>query len=280
MKRKLVILGSALVALCGAVPASAATISLGMDTNEDPAGMKGLGMSRDGTVIIGIHRGYFLQRFVARLVADDGTVVTGCLTNTRVELILKGTNTVRATSALCADGGLFEMRPVGTKSIQTPQRLVARVAATTFAGHAVGQTRSNVVRIKIAPHVINESTLFYGGTGKYPIQVRIGAPTVGRQGVVVVMRYVDSKWSVLSSHTPNAEGRIRTSVPWPNAKNQYAFVFIPKAGTGYIASAAFMRINVEAPTTTASLLRLKSIAGFTPASTSRSRQLAALAILG
>jgi hypothetical protein len=40
-----------------------------------------------------------------------------------------------------------------------------------------------------------------------------------------------------------------------------------------------MRINVEAPTATTSLLRLKSIAGFTPASTSRSRQLAALAML-
>jgi hypothetical protein len=187
---------------------------------------------------------------------------------------------VRATSALCADDGLFEMRPVGTKSIQTPQRLVARVAATSSAGHAIGQTRSNVVRIKIAPHVINESTLFYGGTGKYPIQVRIGAPAIGRQGVVVVMRYVDSKWSVLSSHIPDAMGRIRTAVPWPNAKNQYSFVFIPKAGTGYIASAAFMRINVEAPTATTSLLRLKSIAGFTPASRSRSRRPAALAIPG
>lgn len=280
MKRQLVIFGSALAALCSAIPASAATISLGMDTNEDPAGMKGLGMERDGTVVVGIHRGYFLQRFVARLVANDGTVVTGCLSGTRIELILKGTNMVRATSALCADDGLFEMRPIGTKSIQTPQRLVARIASTTSAGHAIGQTRSNVVRVKIAPHVINESTLFYGGTANYPIQVRIGAPKVGRQGVVVVMRYVNAKWTAISSHTPDADGRIRTAVAWPDAKNQYAFVFIPKAGTGYIASAAFMRINVEAPAATTSLLQLKSIDGFTPASTSRSRQLAALALQG
>ena len=279
MKRQLVIVGAALVAACGAIPASAATISLGMDTTEDPDGIKSLGMGRDGTVLVGIHIGHFLQRFVARLVADDGTAVTGCLKGARIELILKGTNVVRATSTGCASDGLFEMRPVGTKSIQTPQRLVARVARTTSAGHAISQTRSNVVRVKIVPHVINESTLHYGGSGKYPIQVRIGAPKLGRQGIVIIMRYVDKKWSVLSRHTPNAQGRIRTRVPWPNAKNRYTFAFIPTPGTGYLPSAVSMRINVDAPATTTGL-RLTSITAFTPASTSRSRRLAALALRG
>ncbi len=96
---------------------------------------------------------------------------------------------------------------------------------------------------------------------------------------IVPTDHPNKKWEVLSRHTPDAAGRISTSVPMPDAKNSFAFAFIPASGTGYIASAALMQINVEAPNTTKAM-RLKSIEAFRSASTSRSRRLAARAIRG
>lgn len=250
-------MGVALAAAFVTAPASAATLSLGLDTAADPEGITARGITRAGTVLAGIRRGHFLQRFVVRLVADDGTPVTGCLgAGARIELIVKGTNDVRATSAACATDGLFDLRPVGDKSIQTPQLMTARIATTTWAGHRIGAARANVIDVRIAPNVVNESPRQFTGDDRYPIRVRVDAPPPGRVGRVVVMRRTASGWRVLSRHTPNAAGRIRTTVAFPGRVNSYAFVFVPAPGTGYISASTTMRITRDAATTsTMSLAR-------------------------
>jgi hypothetical protein len=180
------------------------------------------------------------------LEADDGLPVTGCLTGgTRLELIVKGTNDVRAVSGTCAGpDGLFHLRPVGAESIQTPTSLAARVAETsTSTGRRVHRARSNIVAARIAPLVINESPLSFFGDA-YPIQVRISAPPAGR---------------------------IRTRVATPNRRNVFGFVFVPTPGTGYITSSTLFQITTSAGTR-------QGTSRVSAAGMSRSRQLEAAAV--
>lgn len=275
MKRKVVPV-IALMAI-GLVPQSAtsATITLGMDTQPDPDGLRGLGITRTGTVMIGIRRGTFIQRFMARLEADDGLPVTGCLTDgTRLELVVKGTNDVRAVSGTCAGpDGLFHLRPVGALSIQTPMSLAARVADTsTTTGRRIHRARSNIVAARIAPIVINESPLSFSGD-RYPIQVRVSAPPAGRVGRVGVMRLQGDHWVSVSWHVPDRVGRIRTTVATPNRRNVFGFMFVPKPGTGYITSSTLFQI-----TTATGARRVTS--RITAVGTSRPRQLEAAATRG
>ncbi len=275
MKRRVVPVIALIAA--GIVPQSAwsATITLGMDTQPDPAGLRGLGITRTGTVMIGIRRGTFIQRFMARLEANDGLPVTGCLTGgTRLELIIKGTNDVRAVSGTCAGpDGLFHLRPVGALSVQTPMSLAARVADTsTTTGRQVHRARSNIVDARIAPLVINESPLSSSGE-RYPIQVRVSAPRAGRAGRVGVMRLQGDRWVAVSWHVPDRVGRIRTSVTTPNRRNVFGFVFVPTPGTGYITSSTLFQITTAANAA-------QSARTLSATETSRSRLLEAAASRG
>lgn len=257
----------AAIALTGvaAPAASASTITLGMDTAEDPAVFSGVDIRENGTVVIGMLRGFFLQRYVARVTADDGLAVTTCLTDGAVVKLVDSRGAVRASSASCPDkDGLFEMRPVGKASVQTPSVLRGVVSAPTFAKATLVETEdpetgltvkvpsgpprpvaastSNLVLMRVEPNLVNESPKRFSGSGAFPVQMRVAAPSAGRSGTFVVRRKKGDSWVRVSQVRADKYGRMKTAVTTPDAVTTYSIRFVP-ANRNWLPATFFLSIR-------------------------------------
>lgn len=254
MKRQLVLLAALALTGAGTAAASAATMTLGMDTDEEPGVFRGVDLKPDGSLTIGIRRGYFVQRYLARITADDGLPVTTCLAPAAQLRLVDVTGAVRATAGRCPNTeGMFEMRPVGKASVQTPTVLTSQLVGPTATEgetpRAVSAVTSNSLRVRIEPNILNESPRSYVGSGQFPVQLRIAGPAVAREGTFTLLTQSGKKWVSTGTFRADKNGRMRTRVATPNKVNRFSVVFMPKARSkGWLPGVFFLTIrNVTEP---------------------------------
>lgn len=280
MKRQLFLLTALALAGTGSA-ASAATLTLGMDTDEEPGVFRGVDLKPDGSLTIGIRRGYFVQRYLARITADDGVAIGSCLPAGTELLLVDEKRAVRAKASLCpGKDGMYEMRPVGKASIQTPTTLTAQlvtpvslpVPGVEGAMRVASPAVSNTLRVRIEPNMVNESPKLFVGAGEFPVQFRIAGPAIVRAGTFTVrQRTADKKWVTKGRFKADRNGRMRTRVETPDAVNRYSVVFTPTARSkGWLPTVYFLTIrnttdspdpttSPTAPPTTPTQARLLSI---------------------
>ncbi len=254
LKRQLVLLAALALTAAGSGAASAATMSLGMDTDEEPGAFRGVDLRPDGSLTIGVRRGYFVQRYLARLTADDGLPVTGCLApGARLRLVdVKGV--VRATAHRCPTAeGTFEMRPVGTLSAQTPTVLTSRLVGTATTEGATPRTvsavTSNALRIRVEPTIVNETPKSFVGSGRFPVQFRVAAPAVARVGTFTLLTLSGKKWVTAGTFRADRNGRMHTRVSATATVNRFSVVFMPTARSmGWLPSTYSLTIRNQTDT--------------------------------